>query len=272
MYDQVFFAEGYNVRAKVLGKLVSDFGLTVSEEHNASLAEFQTLAESFLSIDALIQQPLVMTNLGDDVEMVIENTSGRNLQQVMLDARFLDDDGVVVGEWTEFIDNWDAGSKNKLLFNAYDLDYSSIELRINVSSENYATEWVTPEFVNEMVIEIVADNLNTEVDYGYGFVKMGACKVDDFQYEISHWNEGEGHVKLFFSGVRTSAGDDETTPGTHVNFTFVLLDEAGNVVTGGTPYVDNIDVGQRFENIEGYPGNLKPGTYHLVFENYYLTF
>ena len=272
LYNQVFMAEGYNVRAKVLGKLAADYDLTVSEQYASDLTDFITLYNRFSAIDALVQQPLVMTNLGDECELVIENTSGHALQQVMVEARFVDDAGVVVDMWAEYIDNWDAGSKNKLVFLAMDTTYTHIDLRINVVTENYVTEWVSAEFVNEMVVEIIADNLNTEVDYGYGSVKMGSCMVEDFRYEITHWNEGKANIKLFFSGVRTAEGQDASLPGTHCNFTYILLDEAGNVAASGSAFVDNVALNERFQELEVYPGYLAPGTYHLVIDDYYLTF
>lgn len=271
-YEEVFIMEGYNQRAKVIGKLYSEYGLTVSEEYADSMNNFVTLYQKFSAIDMLAQQELVLNNLGDKVEITVGNNTGYDLGEVFVEIQYLNDAGEVLDFSLEMFDDWYAGSRNRMDFYRTDADFTHAELSFKVSADMYRTDWLPVEYVDNMKIEIIPQNLGEEVDYGYGTYEMGKCIVNDFRYEISFWRDGKASMDYFFSGIKTKDADGPDAKN-HCTFRYVVVDENDQVVAYGQPHIESLGVNEEFVDVEGHDtAYLAPGTYKLYIERYYLTF
>ncbi len=265
-YSKIYTGEGYNQKVKALYHLQKEFGLTVSEKNTRTLADYVASGERLLAIENLTAQPLVLESMGNKCEMVLENTTKYELSNIRLVFRFMDEDDVVVHDYTDYINIWAPGSKYRTTIHTSNVSFVRAEMCIEHNTSYVLSDTVPVEYVNNMVIEIQPPELPMELSYGYRNRIYTSCIVENFHYEINNWNDGLASVKLYFSGKKTYDKDGENTNG-NCRFAYKLLAEDGTVAASGTVHQSTIKTNEVFKDTDAYCSNVAPGRYTLILEN-----
>lgn len=266
LYNKVFASQGYNQRAKVLYHIYNDYGISVNKKYTSTLQDFLTLGEKVIAIEDLTSQPLTLENRGNECEISLENTTKYDLSSIELTFNLLDDEDIILSSTPVYLDNWPAGSKNKISVWTDQVEFSHVQMNIEDYSNSIITEFVPVEYINEMIINISPVELPKEVSSGYNNHIQSSCIVNDFQYEVSFWDNGKASLTLHFSGIKTydENGDDANA---YCNFAYKMLAEDGTVVASGTVFQDAIKTNESFKDAQGYADGIVPGNYTLVIED-----
>jgi hypothetical protein len=230
------------------------------------LKDYVASGERLLAIAQIIEQPLILEDKGRDCEIILENTTKYDLTNVRLVFNMVDDAGIIVGNNTDYVENWAAGTKYRATFYKSDVDFSTVEMCIEHNTNYTLTEFVPVEYINNMVIEITPPELPAELNYGYRNRTYTTCIVNTFRYEVSSWSNGLAGVRFYFSGVKTYDKDGDKTNG-NCRFAYKLLAEDGSVAGSGTVHQSTIRTGEDFKELDAYCSNLAPGKYTLILEH-----
>lgn len=264
LYFQYYVSGGYNQRVKLIYLINSEYGLTVNKNNASILEEFLTLGEKITAIENLTVQPLTLKSTGDECELTLENTTKYELSSIKLNFNLLDDAGNIVGTEYAYIGTLLSGNKETITIRPERMDFTQAQMNIEMEWEEIATEFVPVEYINDMIINISAQDLPKEVNRGYGNRIESSCIVEDFSYEVD-WYDGKGSVDLHFSGTKTYDKDGENTNG-YCGFVYKLIGEDGGVVDSGSVMSSSIKTNETF-NESGYAFDITPGNYTLVIEN-----
>ena len=277
-YTQMWSTDGYYQRARVLCKLVDNYGLTVSKNYESALDELATNGRVMLELDDQVQAmdniitgDIVLESLGGtNYECIITNDSKYDLSGAQIELNLYNDKNVLVDNATAYLNSWKAGSTNQCSFYIKN-EFTRAEVRIalyNNSIYDYlTTEYHPIEYVNNMIINItLKTSLPTEISYTSYRTVTTRCKVTSFDFEVGYWNDGKASVTLSISGNKTyDEKGDSYSRGAKVGWK--LYDSKGNVIDSGTFTSSNIKVGETFTDASSYVNKLAPGDYTLEILN-----
>lgn len=266
-YSRIYTGQGYNQKVKALYYIENEYGLNVSEKNYRALKDHVASGERLIAIAEIVEQPLKLEDTGRTCEMILENTTKYDLNNVRLVFNFLDDAGVIVSNVTDYVENWPAGTKYRAsIHKNSDVTFSSVEMCLEHNTNYSLTELVPVAYVNNMTVEITPPELPAELSYGYRNRTYTTCIVNTFRYDISSWSDGLAGVRLYFSGVKTYDKNGDKTNG-NCRFAYKLLAEDGTVAGSGTVHQSTIRTGEDFKEANAYCNNLAPGKYTLVLED-----
>ena len=132
------WGKAYDTRTQLLKGFVDDYGLTVSEEHAATLKDLVTNGslvddkeKKQKAVDKICKK--MKFKQADEhgyYEAVVENTAGFTFKNFDVYVNLLDKDGVIVESTYANVNNWEAGQKAKFEF-WYDGDFDKISVKSN---------------------------------------------------------------------------------------------------------------------------------------------
>lgn len=265
-YSRIYTGQGYNQKVKALYYIENEYGLNVSDKHYRTLKDHVASGERLIEIAKILDQPLNLEDTGRNCEIVLENTTKYDLDNVRLVFNLLDDAGVVVSNNTDYVESWPAGTKYRATLYKNDADFTTVEMCLEHNTNYSFTDFVPVVYVNNMIIEITPPELPAELSYGYRNRTYSKCIVNTFRYDISSWSDGLAGVRFYFSGVKTYDRDGDKTNG-NCRFAYKLLAEDGTVAGSGTVHQSTIRTGEDFKDADAYCNNIAPGKYTLVLEN-----
>jgi len=277
-FHQIYGQEGYYNRARVICRLVDDFGLTVSSNYASNLDDFVSngrvrleLDEELKAMEAIFSGDTVIESLGGtNYECIIKNTSNYDLSGAQIEFNLYNDKDVLVDTSTEYMNSWGAGSTNQCSL-YISKEFTRAEARISLYSDSIndylRTEFHPIEYVNKMIIVIkMKSSLPVEISYTSYKTITTKCKVTSFDYEVGYWSNGQASVTLKVSGKKTydEKGDSYSRA---VRIGWKLYDEKRNVVDSGTFYSSDVKVGETFTDTTSSAYHLAPGSYTLEILN-----
>lgn len=266
-YSRLYTGQGYNQKAKALYYIENEYGLNVSEKNYRTLKDHVASGERLIAIGEIIKQPLTLEDTGRNCEIILENTTKYDLDNVRLVFNFIDDAGIIVSNTTDYVEKWASGSKYRAsLYKNNDVKFSTVEMCIEHNTNYSLTEVVPVEYVNNMVVEITPPELPAEMKYGYGKRTYATCIVNSFHYEVSSWSDGLAHVRLHFAGVKTYDRNGDNANGS-CRFTYKLLAEDGTLAGSGSVHQGTIKTGETFKDANASCSGIAPGKYTLILEN-----
>lgn len=265
-YSRIYTGRGYNQKVKALYYIQNEYGLEVSEKNSRTLKDHVASGERLIAVAGILDQPLKLEDMGRECEIILENTTQYDLNNVRLVFNMLDDAGVIVSNTSDYVENWPAGTKYRTSVYKNDVEFSTVEMCIEHNSNYSITEFVPVEYINNMIIEITPPDLPAELSYGYRKRTYTTCIVNTFRYDISSWSDGLASLRFYFSGVKTYDKDGDKTNG-NCRFAYKLLAEDGSVVGSGTVHQSTIKTGEDFKDVDAYCSNIAPGKYTLILED-----
>lgn len=201
--------------------------------------------------------------------ITFENTSEFDFSNVNVNFNLYNDEGLLVGSASTYIDSFKPGAKIEKEVYAQ-TEYASAEISLTVysSSAQISTEYFPVTYVNNMHIDI---ELITEIpqEFSYRTPRRIYSKtmVNSFTYEIRNWYDGKASVEFSISGEKTYDydGDDGTNS---CQVSWKLRDPNGVVVDTGNFFVSKLKVGEAFLEETSTASNVPVGTYTLELTNY----
>ncbi|MBE7006626.1 MAG: hypothetical protein E7424_05700 [Ruminococcaceae bacterium] len=277
-FNMLYGQDGYYNRARVICKLVDNYGLMVSNNYTDMLDDFVStgrvrleLDEEITAMEGIITDAVVLECLGGtDYECFITNNTSYDLSEAQIDFNLFNDNGVLVETQTAYMNSWPAGSTNQCSIYV-SKEFSKAEARISLFNDSLfdylRTEYHPVEYVNDMIIEInLKNSLPCSVDYTSFKSLTTTCQVTSFDYEIGYWYDGKASVELSISGSKTYDEEgDSYSRGVEVGWK--LYDDKEIVVDSGTFWSSDIKVGESFKDASTYVSDLAPGTYTLELLN-----
>lgn len=218
----------------------------------------------------LTQEMLLECSGGSSYEMIITNTSDRDLSNIWLYFSLYSEDGLLLDTVSENFQAWASGGKNKAILRTSE-KFASVRVNLKCGSTAKSSEAVSqlvdlPWVNNYHIVINLVNDLPQEFTYKLGWRERGRCSVETFRYEDTNWYDGKASVTLFISGTKTYDYEgDSKTNATQVSWK--LLGGEKQVIDSGSFYVKGCQVGETFA-IESYVSKLESGTYTLELSNY----
>lgn len=274
-YTELFVEKGYQDRCVTLYQLSQDYELFSGSKQEDTYKEMLVLGSVYLEEDAklaglsgILSEGLTIEALGGtDYEVLFTNDTEYDFSDLSLNYNLYDEDHVLVGTSTSYIDNCAAGSTVKpSVWISEDFDSCEVQFEYYNSTlgQYMVTEWVPAKYTNDMIVVIeLSSELPVDVStYTYSGNLQGTCTVTAFEYEEAYWQDGKATLSLYVSGTKVYDGEDDTTS-RMCKVGWKLYDEEGTVVDSGTFMSDQVATGERFVDAQSYANDLKPGTYRL---------
>lgn len=269
MYTKVFTVNGYNKRATAIYQISEKYDLDIDSKYSTIYSEFLTIGESMCALENLLTQELVLEFAGNTYDMVIENTTDFDLSDAVLGFKLYNEDGVIINSQDVYVLDWPSGSKYRASLYPMNMggeSFATAEMNISLMASDMSTEYVPVEYVNDMIIEILAPKLPIEVDYGYSGKVWTSLVINDFSYKDTFWNNGTANVELSFSGKKTYDKDGNNAT-SFASAIFKLYDEDNTVAASGNIYANDLRVNESFKSQTAYASDIAPGVYRLVIED-----
>lgn len=261
---ELFDAGEYQQAKELCEKIVPyKDAVTIQRDCEAKLIEAE--------LNTILSQNLILECTGGSgYEMIIENTSERDLSNVRIYFTLYSEDGLLLDTVSDNFQKWAAGSKNKASIHTNE-KFAAVKLHLECSSSadhaEAVSEMVDLEWVNNYHINIaLLTDPSTEFDYKVGRKIRTKCIIDSFEYEDRSWSDGKAYVTLRVTGTKTFdyQGDDKTNS---CQVAWKLYSQEGNVADTGSFYIKGCKTGEVF-NVESSASGLEPGVYTLELSNY----
>lgn len=123
------FMRGYYYRVKYICDLYNNYGMTVDDSYQSIMDEMianNVFATEYVAVVTWIgatQENITFTQNEEydsttykEYKAIIENTTDYDLTSVSVQIDILDESGIVVDQYTEYIDNFRTGSKYEITF------------------------------------------------------------------------------------------------------------------------------------------------------------
>lgn len=278
-YTELFTKEGYYGRCAALYQLSQDYDLFSGSKHEETYEEMLVLGEVYLQgkekiegLSAILSETLRMEALGGtDYEVLFTNTTDYDFSGLSLNFNLYDEDYVLVGSTTSYIDNCAAGSTvkpNVWISEDFDSCEAQFEYYDDTLTQYMESDWVAVDYTNDMVITIeLGCELPVQIDeYNYNDSLKSTCTVTAFEYEEAYWQDGKATLSMYIDGTKTYDSEDDNTSRS-ISISWKLYDEDGTVVDSGSFRTDSLATGESFVDTHSYASDLKPGNYRLEFLN-----
>ena len=141
-YSRIYTGQGYNQKVKALYYIENEYGLNVSDKHYRTLKDHVASGERLIEIAKILDQPLNLEDTGRNCEIVLENTTKYDLDNVRLVFNLLDDAGVVVSNNTDYVESWPAGTKYRATLYKNDADFTTVEMCLEHNTNYSFTDFV----------------------------------------------------------------------------------------------------------------------------------
>lgn len=264
-FSEKYYSDGYYERARIICRLCDDYGFTVNEKYAAELREFTNNGRFYIALDSIANSGLVLESLGGShSEIVIDNPSDFDFANLSVNFNLFDEDGVLIGTMSTYIDNLKSGAKiKKEVYAQQEFSAAELSMELYVGSNRLATEYYPVTYVNNMHVDI---ELITELPQEFSDLSWGREYtrgiINTFSYSINSWYEGKAYVELSISGEKTydREGEENTRS---CQFDWKLCDKSGVVVDTGTFYTSNLKVGETFMEATSSVSKVPVGEYML---------
>ena len=164
MFNKIYMEDGYYQRARVICKLVDNFGLTVSKTYGYDMDQLVSAGKARLALDekiaameGIFANDVVLTCLGrQKYELTITNTTKYDLSGVEIQFNFYDDNGVIIENENTYLLSWSAGSTNQDTI-YLDKEFTKAEVRLSLYDfdqlVNLETSFHPVKYVNDIKIK-----------------------------------------------------------------------------------------------------------------------
>lgn len=278
-YTKLFSEQGYQVRCVTLYKISQDYEMFSGSKQEDTYKEmlvrgsvYMEEEEKLAGLSAILADGLSIEALGGtDYEVLFTNDTEYDFSDLSLNYNLYDENHVLVGTSTSYIDNCAAGSTVKpSVWIAEDFDSCEVQFEYYNSTlgQYMTTAWMPAQYTNEMslVIELGCE-LPVQIDeYNYSGSLKNTCTITAFDYEEAYWQDGKATMSMNIDGTKTYDGEDDNTSRS-ISISWKLYDEDGTVVDSGSFITDTLATGESFVNAQSYANDLKPGNYRLDFLN-----
>lgn len=113
-FQDIYSSQGYYPQMSLVSRLNDDFGLTVNNKYAEQYGAYLADGGLYRSAIAVLEAAPTLESLGGTrSQIVIENAGEYDLSGAQMRFNFYDEDGVLVGNSSTYLESWKAGSKNK---------------------------------------------------------------------------------------------------------------------------------------------------------------
>lgn len=134
-YDEMW-EEAYLDRCGLIVDINKEYGIPVGSKYEDTMKDMAKTgkkANERSAIEESIEKQLESneaTREGDDIVIVLENTSETTIRDAEFKIKYYDADGVNTESDVSYIEDWEPGDKTKLTFWAFDVSYDSYEITL----------------------------------------------------------------------------------------------------------------------------------------------
>ena len=128
--------EAYLERCGLIVDINKEYGIPVSSKYEDTMKDMAKTgkkANERSAVEESIEKQLESneaTREGDDIVIVLENTSETTIRDAEFKIKYYDADGVNTESDVSYIEDWEPGDKTKLTFWAFDVSYDSYEITL----------------------------------------------------------------------------------------------------------------------------------------------
>lgn len=235
---------------------------TLTANETAALEQLSTIIEN------LVVQPAADSSYY--YTSVIENTTDYDFDKIYIYYKFFDENGVIVQSGSNSMDSFDMNASKAFRFYSGGINVHSVHLRgiFTIGNRSVQTDYIpasisTSEEISNMP-SIDIKNLLPETFTYKGYSSEAVYTISSFSPEIySASSSGTYSARIQLGGSFDSGEDFE-----YGYIRYRVVDASGTVFDSGTVYIDNLKVGDKFNNITAYVSDLPPGSYFFELSDY----
>lgn len=263
------FRPGTKVETLKVANTVSE---TLSASDALTVNETAALEQLSTIIESLVVQPAADSFYY--YTSVIENTTDYDFDKIYIYYKFFDENGVIVQSGSDSMDSFDMNASKAFRFYSGGNDVHSVHLRaiFTIGNRSVQTDYIpasisksesTSEDISSMPSIDIKNRLPETFTYK-GYSSEAVYTISSFSPEVySESSSGTYSAKIHLGGSFDSGEDFE-----YGYIRYRVLDSSGTVFDSGTVSLDNLKVGDKFNNITTYISDLPPGSYFFELSDY----
>jgi len=185
-----------------------------------------------------------------------QNTTDYVYENMYIYARFLSDNGMLIGSGTLVIEELDKGrSFRDYVYCAQDPAEIQLKMSYDVGTSRYETDYVNVSYSSTEALKItVNNNLPQKLSYINYNDEKSIFEITAIDVEI----DSIGYATIHIDGQKISGGEAD-----YASLDYRLTSDSGAVVQTGSLSIPRISTGEKFENATVSVYSLQPGSYQF---------